>query len=147
MIFAHDHGLIFYLDLVYYMLRLNAQRYLVEGTAKYQIFEDETLTDYCNPGFKLIFAMTVSTEPRNIPIKSALDAAAKLSKEQSFNNFEFTIVQSEACDWPAEQLAQIVPKDARKVLLSIPEAAEAKMTAQLTALGIAPGLISIVSPN
>ena len=146
-IFAHDHGLIFYVDFVNYMLRLNAQRYSADTSTVFQVFENEPLADFRAPGFKAIFVVTISSEPRNIPIKSAMDAAAKLSKERGYNNFESIVIESGTCNWETERLAEIVPKDARKVLLSVPDTAEAKMKAQLAAVGIAPGLISILSPN
>jgi hypothetical protein len=145
--FAHDHGLIFYIDFVFYMLRLNAQRYATETSSVFQIFENEDLADFRAPGFKAIFVVTVSTDPRNIPIKSVLDAATKLSKERGYNNFEATIIQTETCDFETERLAQLVPKDVRKVLLSVPTPAEDKMKAQLQELGLAPRLVSILSPN
>lgn len=141
-IIAHNYGILYYIDLICYMFRLNTAKYSTDSGKKYILYEGEDIAKLQASELKVVIICSTPYKIKNIVLQTAMEVTAALSKDKGYNNFELYEEERALPDWSISSLKEKIPKDASKILLSVPDDYETKLLTQITNYGYDSSLIS-----
>jgi len=117
-IITYGVGVVLFLDLVAYLLRLNINKISIANKTQYILYEDEVFTKLNDKAFKLILVSCFKEQGQAIG-QSLCQALYDISNKYKINNFEYHLKYAKADDfiWVEEVLKQYIPMEAKKVFI------------------------------
>ncbi len=130
-------GVVLFLDLAMYLLRMSIYKLGRARKKTYQIFGNESFDRLNDKSFKLILFSSFK-ESAQVLARPLFQALHDISQKYMLNNFEYHLRISENGDprWDEQTFRQHVPLDAKKVVIFGPYGAEDSIREMLKKIGV-----------
>eukprot|EP00826_Nyctotherus_ovalis_P042621 TRINITY_DN4405_c0_g1_i1.p2 TRINITY_DN4405_c0_g1~~TRINITY_DN4405_c0_g1_i1.p2 ORF type:complete len:156 (+),score=43.94 TRINITY_DN4405_c0_g1_i1:725-1192(+) len=111
-------GVVLFLDLVAYLLRLNIHKVSTTNKTQCKLYEDENFSKLNSKSFKLVLVACFKEQGQVIG-QAMCQALYEISGKYNINNFEYHLkfAKTDELAWAEETLKKCVPAKAKKIFI------------------------------